>query len=71
LLGKGDSDRKRWIEDRRPELAPVFAIAVNGFTARDNHLHVLVRLDPDRAGGPRQRAARISRTFSWPTSSID
>ena len=49
LLGEGTSDRKEWIERRLQELAEIFAIAVGGFSVRDNHLHVLVRLDPDVA----------------------
>ncbi len=51
LLGEGDTDRKQWIEDRLEELAQIFAISVAGFTVLDNHLHVLVRLDPDVAAG--------------------
>ena len=39
--------------DRRrlQELADIFAVAVGGFSVMDNHLHVLVRLDPDVAKG--------------------
>ena len=46
LLVEGESDRKQWIENRLEELAQVFAVSVGGFTVLDNHLHVLVRLDP-------------------------
>ena len=49
LLGEGASDRKQWIEDRLQELAGIFSIAVGGFAVLDNHLHVLLRLDPDIA----------------------
>ncbi|WP_406696717.1 hypothetical protein V5E97_37595 [Singulisphaera sp. Ch08] len=49
LLGEGGSDRKLWIENRLQELAGLFSIAVGGFAVLDNHLHVLVRLDPQRA----------------------
>ncbi len=42
-------DRKEWIELRLKELANIFAVAVGGFSVMDNHLHVLVRLDPDVA----------------------
>jgi hypothetical protein len=31
------------------ELAGIFAVSVGGFSVLDNHLHVLVRLDPDTA----------------------
>ena len=48
---KGTSDRKVWIETRLRELAEIFAVAVGGFSVLDNHLHVLVRLDPEVAQG--------------------
>jgi REP element-mobilizing transposase RayT len=51
LLGQGPVNRKAWIENRLEELAQVFAVTVAGFSALDNHLHVLVRLDPDIASG--------------------
>ena len=35
------------IEDRLEYLAAFFAVSVAGFAVMDNHLHVLVRLDPD------------------------
>jgi hypothetical protein len=50
LLGEGPCDRKVWIESRLRELAEIFAISVGGFAVLDNHLHVLVRLDPDIVG---------------------
>jgi REP element-mobilizing transposase RayT len=31
------------------ELADIFAVAVGGFSVMNNHLHVLLRLDPDVA----------------------
>jgi REP element-mobilizing transposase RayT len=46
LLGEGDHNRKEWLENRLEELADVFAVAVGGFSVMDNHLHVLLRLDP-------------------------
>jgi REP element-mobilizing transposase RayT len=51
LLGEGLVDRKQWLEDRLRELSGVFSIAVAGFSVMDNHLHVLLRLDPDVAAG--------------------
>jgi REP element-mobilizing transposase RayT len=51
LLGEGESDRKVWIDNRVRELAEIFSIAVGGFSVMDNHLHLLVRLDPEMAGG--------------------
>ena len=49
LLADGGSDRKRWIEDRVQELARIFAVSVGGFAIMDNHLRLLLRLDPDVA----------------------
>ena len=49
LLGEGDHNRMEWIENRLEELADIFAIGVGGFSVMDNHLHVLLRLDPDVA----------------------
>jgi hypothetical protein len=50
-LAKARMTVKRWIELRLQELAEIFAVAVGGFSVMDNHLHVLVRLDPDVAKG--------------------
>jgi REP element-mobilizing transposase RayT len=49
LLADGDFDRKDWIDRRLQELAQTFAVSVGGFSVMDNHLHVLLRLDPDLA----------------------
>ena len=53
LLGKGgDSgagDRKKWIENRLKELDAIFAVSVGGFSVLDNHLHLLLRIDPEVA----------------------
>jgi hypothetical protein len=51
LLGDGSFDRKEWLETRIEELAQVFALGVGGFSVMDNHLHLLLRLDPDVAAG--------------------
>ena len=51
LLGEGPTDRKEWIDHRLEELATIFAISVGGFSVMDNHLHLLLRLDPDIASG--------------------
>jgi REP element-mobilizing transposase RayT len=49
LCGEGVAHRKQWIEDRLEHLARQFAVSVCGFAVMDNHLHVLVRLDPSPA----------------------
>ena len=49
LLGEGAKNRKQWIENRIEELARIFSISVGGFSILDNHLHLLLRLDPEQA----------------------
>ena len=51
LLVEGMHDWKSWIEHRLEELAEIFAVAVAGLAILDNHLHLLVRLDPEVAQG--------------------
>ena len=46
MLGEGEGDRKKWLENRLEGFGDVFAVAVGGFSLMDNHLHVLLRLDP-------------------------
>ncbi len=43
--------RKDWIENRLRELDQIFAVSVGGFSLMDNHLHLLLRIDPDLAKG--------------------
>ena len=49
LLGEGDHNRKQWLQNRLEELAEIFAVAVGGFSVMNNHLHLLLRLDPEVA----------------------
>ncbi len=53
LFGEGSEsatgDRKVWIERRLRELDTIFAVSVGGFSVMDNHLHLLLRLDPNVA----------------------
>jgi hypothetical protein len=49
--GKGTFNRKEWLENRIKQLAQIFAVAVGGYSVLNNHLHVLVRLDPDVGTG--------------------
>jgi hypothetical protein len=51
LLAEGSTNRKEWIENRIKELSEVFAVGVGGFSVMDNHLHLLLRLDPNVAQG--------------------
>jgi hypothetical protein len=43
--------RKDWIENRLKELDQIFAVSVGGFSLMDNHLHLLLRIDPEVANG--------------------
>ena len=47
LCGEGFEHRKTWIEDRIETLAKAFALSVCGFAVMDNHLHLLLRIDPE------------------------
>lgn len=65
LCGAGRAHRKQWIEDRLQRLAENFAVAVCGFAVMDNHLHVLVRLDPElpRAWSAEEVARRWAAVY--------
>ncbi len=49
LCVEGHSHRKDWIEARLRELVDLFALDCAGFAIMDNHLHLLLRLDSQRA----------------------
>ena len=51
LLDEGTSDRREWLEKRIEELAQIFAVGVGGFSVLGNHLHLLLRIEPDVAAG--------------------
>ncbi len=65
LLGQGREDRKHWIENRLKELSQIFAVEIAGFAVLDSHLHVLVRLCPERAAAwsDEEVARRWARVF--------
>ena len=49
LCGEGREHRKQWIENRLKVLSGIFAVECAGFSVMDNHLHVLLRLDAQKA----------------------
>jgi hypothetical protein len=51
LLGEGLLNREQWFEDGLEDLAQIFAVGVGGFSVMDNHVHLLLRLDPEVAAG--------------------
>ena len=61
LVPDGLHDRKAWLQNRIEELSKIFAISVAGFAILDNHLHMLVRLDPDVA--KRWSAEKVARRW--------
>ena len=63
---KDRENRKEWIEHRLQELAEIFAVSVGGFSVMDNHLHVLVRLDPDIADRLVRRRSRAALGTALP-----
>lgn len=49
LLKEGvEEERKQWIEVRLELLSKVFAVAVGSFAILDNHLHLLLGLEPEK-----------------------
>ena len=65
LLGEGDHNRKQWLQNRLEELAEIFAVSVGGFSVMNNHLHLLLRLDPEvaRAWSDEEVVRRWGRLF--------
>jgi len=49
IAGNEGFDRKAWLDHRIQELDSVFAVSVAGYSLMDNHLHLLLRVDPDVA----------------------
>lgn len=59
LCGEGREHRKGWLVKRLRWLLEIFAIDCGGFAAMDNHLHLLLRLDSQRAASwSREEVAR-------------
>ena len=51
LCGGEHCDRKQAIRGRLQHLATAFAIDVGGYAVMDNHFHVVIRTQPDKAQG--------------------
>jgi hypothetical protein len=49
IAGIDGFDRKAWLDHRIQELNSIFAVSVAGYSLMDNHLHLLLRVDPDVA----------------------
>ncbi|MCK7592294.1 transposase [Pseudomarimonas salicorniae] len=65
LSGRSFDHRKDWIEARLLELAGIFSISVLAYAVMSNHVHVVLRVDPENADGwtDDEVAARWVRLF--------
>lgn len=65
LCGGEFGHRKDWIRDRLQELSGIFAIDVGAYAVMSNHLHVVIRTDPQVVQGwsPLEVAGRWTRLF--------
>jgi REP element-mobilizing transposase RayT len=65
LIAEGEFDRKAWLDNRLKELNSIFAVSVAGFSIMENHLHLLLRVDPDvaEAWTPMEVAQRWLKLF--------
>jgi REP element-mobilizing transposase RayT len=65
LCGDQYDHRRQWIEDRLAELLEVFAIDACGYAIMSNHLHLILKTNPDaaRQWSPLEVARRWVRLF--------
>ncbi len=49
LSGRNFDHRKQWLEDRLLTLAETFSVSLLAYAVMSNHLHVVLRVDPDAA----------------------
>ena len=65
LCGDGQEHRRQWIEDGLKLSASAFAVDILAFAVMSNHMHVVVRTDPERAQAwsDREVTERWARLF--------
>ena len=51
LTGRCFDHRKDWVEARLLELAEIFSLSVLAYAVMSNHVHVVLRVDPEHAAG--------------------
>ncbi|MEO7935461.1 MAG: transposase [Dokdonella sp.] len=63
--GKSYEHRREWVEGRLLELAEIFAVGIYAYAVMSNHVHVVVRIDPNAAieWTPEEVASRWVRLF--------
>lgn len=63
--GKSYEHRRDWVEGRLLELSEIFAIDVYAYSVMSNHVHVVLRIDPDASASwtDQEVAARWVRLF--------
>lgn len=63
--GKSCEHRREWVEDRFLELAEIYAVGIYAYAVMSNHVHVVLRIDPDASaeGTAEEVAARWVRLF--------
>ncbi len=73
LLGGSTQHRKKWIEQQLRVCAEVFCVDVLSFAIMDNHIHFVVKLQPQQAEqlDPTEVALRWSRLFPSPVNELD
>jgi hypothetical protein len=61
--GRDYEHRRDWIRDRLRDLAGLFAVEVHAYAVMSNHLHLVVRTLPGRAGGWNDE--EVARRWLW------
>jgi REP element-mobilizing transposase RayT len=70
--GRSCEHRRGWIEGRLLELAEIFAVGIYAYAVMSNHVHVVLRIDPDaaQAWSDEEVAARWVRLFPARTNAV-
>ncbi len=63
--GKSYEHRRDWVEGRLLELADIFAVGIYAYAVMSNHVHVVLRIDPEATSAwtPDDVATRWVRLF--------
>ena len=71
--GQSFEHRKGWVQERLELLAEVFAIDICAFAVMSNHVHLVLRVDTERAArwSDEQVVARVSRVYGSVFAGVD